>query len=253
MLSTPQKLAILADAAKYDVSCASSGAHEARLARQGRARLHDRHGHLPFLHAGRPLRVAAEDPADQLLHLRLRLLHQPPLLECARGRASASTRSSTSRSPSTGATTSRACSSPPASSSPPTTRWSSWSRSRGALREEHHFRGYIHLKTIPEASAGADRRGRPLCRPAVDQHRAADARRALKALRARRRRRPRSSDRWRRCGSASTRRSRRSERGKRGAALRAGRAEHADDRRRRRRERRDDPRHLAPRSMPATA
>jgi predicted DNA-binding helix-hairpin-helix protein len=34
----------------------------------------------------------------------------------------------------------------------PTTRWSRWSRWRGVLREEHDFRGYIHLKTIPEAS-----------------------------------------------------------------------------------------------------
>ena len=33
----------------------------------------------------------------------------------------------------------------------PTTRWSSWSRSRADLREEHQFRGYIHLKTIPDA------------------------------------------------------------------------------------------------------
>ena len=33
----------------------------------------------------------------------------------------------------------------------PITRWSRSSRSRGALREDHQFRGYIHLKTIPDA------------------------------------------------------------------------------------------------------
>ena len=40
------------------------------------------------------------------------------------------------------------------------------------LRTEHGFRGYIHLKTIPGASAGSDRRGGPLCRPPVDECRA---------------------------------------------------------------------------------
>ena len=63
------------------------------------------------------------------------------------------------------------------------------------LREEHDFRGYIHLKTIPEADACADRGGRPLCRPAVDQHRAAAARRACSSWR-RRRTCARSAARW---------------------------------------------------------
>ena len=44
--------------------------------------------HLPCLCAGRPLHFAAQDPADQLLHLRLRLLHQPRVEQRARGRAS---------------------------------------------------------------------------------------------------------------------------------------------------------------------
>ena len=35
-------------------------------------------GHLPLLHGRRTLRLAAEDHAHQRLHLRLRLLHQPP-------------------------------------------------------------------------------------------------------------------------------------------------------------------------------
>ena len=77
VLTTREKLAILADAAKYDASCASSGRGEARLAEVRRHRLDRGHGHLPLLRAGRPLHLAAEDPADQLLHLRLRLLHQP--------------------------------------------------------------------------------------------------------------------------------------------------------------------------------
>ena len=43
------------------------------------------------------------------------------------------------------------------------------------MREDHRFGGYIHLKLIPGASAGAGRRGRPLRRPGQRQHRAADA------------------------------------------------------------------------------
>ena len=60
-------------------SCASSGAPK-RAAGPGRARI-DQERHLSRLHAGRPLRLAAEDPADQLLPVRLRLLRQPPLLQ----------------------------------------------------------------------------------------------------------------------------------------------------------------------------
>ena len=41
-----------------------------------------------------------------------------------------------------------------------------------ALRTEHGFRGYIHLKTIPGASAGSDRRRGPLRRPPLDECRA---------------------------------------------------------------------------------
>ncbi len=35
------------------------------------------------------------------------------------------------------------------------------------LREVHQFRGYIHLKTIPDADPAPDRRSRPLGRPPV--------------------------------------------------------------------------------------
>ena len=38
---------------------------------------------------------------------------------------------------------------------------------------EHEFRGYIHLKTIPEASAELIEEAGRLCRPAQRQHRAA--------------------------------------------------------------------------------
>jgi hypothetical protein len=63
-----RKLSILADAAKYDASCASSGGtRRDSSAQQGR--------HLPQLRARRPLHLAAEDPAHQLVHIRLRLLH----------------------------------------------------------------------------------------------------------------------------------------------------------------------------------
>ena len=68
-MTREEKLRVLADAAKYDASCASSGARRGRGAR--RPRQQRRHRHLPQLHAGRPLRLAAQDPADQLLHLRL--------------------------------------------------------------------------------------------------------------------------------------------------------------------------------------
>ena len=52
---------------------------QTRFARQWRYRQYRGHGHLPQLHARRPLRFIAEDPADQLLHLRLRLLREPGL------------------------------------------------------------------------------------------------------------------------------------------------------------------------------
>ena len=165
------------------------GHEEAQQPRRQGDRLDRGHGHLPRLCAGRALHLAAQDPADQQLHLRLPLLHQPQELE--RPPRPLHRRGSRRSSPSlsTGAIISRGCSSPRASSARPTTRWSRSSRSRGSLREEHDFRGYIHLKTIPDADpelvhqAGlhADRR--------LDQRRAADRRRPRPA-RAREGRRP---------------------------------------------------------------
>ncbi len=75
------------------------------------------------------------------------------------------------------------------------------------LREDEHFRGYIHLKTIPDAAPELIDEAGPLCRPPVDQRRAAD-RRQRAPLCARRRSRRRSARRWRRCGCATTRRAR---------------------------------------------
>ena len=49
------------------------------------------------------------------------------------------------------------------------------------LREDHHFRGYIHLKTIPDASDELVHQGRPLRRSAQRQHRAAHRRLAAGA------------------------------------------------------------------------
>ena len=75
MLDVAAKLTILADAAKYDASCASQRLRPQSLRR--RHGQHHRHRHLPQLHARRPLRLAAQNSLHQLLRLRLRLLRQP--------------------------------------------------------------------------------------------------------------------------------------------------------------------------------
>ena len=118
-----KKLRVLADAAKYDASCASSGAPK-RAAASATASARPRNG---ICHAYTP-----DGRCVSLLKI---LLTNYCLFDCAyciNRRSSnvaaravhASTRSSRSRSTSTSATTSRACSSPPASSARPTTRWS---------------------------------------------------------------------------------------------------------------------------------
>ena len=146
------KLEILADAAKYDASCASSGAPKRNSRGQGGHRLDHRRRHLPFLYARWPLRVAAENSADQLLHVRLRLLHQPALQQCparplhGRGSRHADAgilQAQLHRRPVPVVRHHRAR---------PTTRWSRWSRWRGSCARCISFRGYIHLKAIPEAS-----------------------------------------------------------------------------------------------------
>jgi hypothetical protein len=150
-LDVRQKLEILADAAKYDASCASSGTVKRDSSRRQGDRFDRRHGHLPRLCARWAMHLAAQDPADQQLHVRLPLLHQSQELERAACALHHAKRWSTSRSHSIGAIISRACSSPRASSGRRTTRWSRSSKWHASLREDHHFRGYIHLKTIPDA------------------------------------------------------------------------------------------------------
>ena len=116
------------------------------------------------------------------------------------------------------------------------------------LREAHGFRGYIHLKTIPEAEPGADRRGRPLRRPRVDQYRAADRARPERA-RAREARRRRSA---RRMGATAAAHRRDAKSASRSAPrfAPAGQSTQmivgADAR-----QRRDHPRHQRQRSMPS--
>ena len=63
------------------------------------------------------------------------------------------------------------------------------------LREEHDFRGYIHLKTIPDAAPELLARAGRYADRLSDQHRAAHARQACRRSRPRRTRR-RSSARW---------------------------------------------------------
>ena len=100
------------------------------------------------------------------------------------------------------------------------------------LREEHDFRGYIHLKTIPDAEPELIAQAGRYADRAVDQHRAAD-RGGPEAPRAREGRRRHPTRDGAACGCASTRRR---TRGDAQAAPRfapAGQID-ADDRRRRR-------------------
>jgi hypothetical protein len=66
-LSLSQKLEILADAAKYDASCASSGAPK-RTARNGGIGSTGK-SHLSRIYAGWTLYLALESLADKFLHL----------------------------------------------------------------------------------------------------------------------------------------------------------------------------------------
>ena len=109
-------------------------------------------GHLPLLCAGRPLHLAAEDSADQLLHLRLHLLRQPLVLERraralhGRGGRRADARllqAQLHRGP------------VPLLRHHPLARLHdgrAGARRARSLRETHKFGGYIHLKVIPNAS-----------------------------------------------------------------------------------------------------
>ena len=170
-----EKLAILSDAAKYDASCASSGASGRNSLRVARHRLDRRHGHLPFLRAGRPLHLAAEDPAHQFLRLRLQLLHKPLVLErpprpLQRRRGGAADHDllppQLHRRP------------VPVVRRHPLSRRDDDGdgRSRTPLARGRELRRLHPSQDDPGVLAGADRTGRPLRRPAVDQRRAADGR-----------------------------------------------------------------------------
>jgi hypothetical protein len=139
---------------------------EGAIRRQGRPRRHQRHGHLPQLHAGRALRVAAEDPADQFLRLRLPVLRQPPHLERAAGPLSVDevvklTQDFYLRNYIDGLFLSSGI-----------IQSSDYTMEQlvevaRQLREVHKFRGYIHLKTIPDADPRLIAAGRQVRRPAV--------------------------------------------------------------------------------------
>ncbi len=222
------KLEILADAAKYDASCASSGRRNAVVEGQGRAGRHQRHGHLPQLYAGRPLRLAAENPADQLLPVRLPVLRQPPHAATCRAPASRSdevvklTVDFYLRNYIDGLFLS--------SGIIQSSRLHDGAAGRGGatLREEHQFRGYIHLKTIPDAEPELiAEAGRYADRLSVNIELPTDA--GIEQPGAGKERAHHQAGDGRDPPQA-----RRKGRGAEGAVLRAGRAEHADDRRRRR-------------------
>ena len=118
------------------------------------------------LRARRPLHLAAQDPAHQLLRLRLPLLRQPRLQQRAARPLHASRRWSTSRSTSTGATTSRACSSPRASSAARLHDGAGGRGGAGAARGARLPR--LHPpEDDPRGRAELLARGRALRRPAV--------------------------------------------------------------------------------------
>ena len=63
-----EKLRILADAAKYDVACTSSGVDREREEKR-RSGKFDSGGDLSQLCSGRPMYLPAEDPSDKSLYL----------------------------------------------------------------------------------------------------------------------------------------------------------------------------------------
>ncbi len=79
-MTLQRKLEILSDAAKYDASCASSGG-EKRNALKG-AWDPPGLGDLSCLCARWALHFSSQNPDDQFLHVRLRLLRQPGFQQC---------------------------------------------------------------------------------------------------------------------------------------------------------------------------
>ena len=202
MLSTLQKLEILADAAKYDASCASSGRGEARL-EAGRARLDHRHG---ICHSYTP-----DGRCVSLLKI---LLTNACVFDCAYciNRRSSNVRRARfsveevvdltlnfyKRNYIEGLFLSSGI-----------IRSSDYTmelivRVARSLREEHGFRGLHPSQEHSGRRPGADRRGRPLRRPALDQCRAADRDRP-EDVRAGKARGLDQAPRWRTCACASRR------------------------------------------------
>ena len=68
-LSLSEKLNLLADAAKYDVACTSSGVN--RAGKQGQSRQFGLLRYLPQLFFRRTLYLSVENSAEQRLYLRL--------------------------------------------------------------------------------------------------------------------------------------------------------------------------------------
>ena len=161
-MSIRLKLAVLADAAKYDASCASSGSRPPE-SRQG-PRQHREDRHLPQLYPRRPLRLAAENPPHELLHLRLSVLCQPRLqrhsprpLHARRSRLA------------------DARVLPPQLHRRPVPQLRHHSKPRlhdgatraaspASLRETHEYNGYIHLKAVPGGISRTSR-SRPAATP----------------------------------------------------------------------------------------
>ena len=244
------KLAILADAAKYDASCASSGSR-----RGGNGRGIGSTDKIGICHSYTP-----DGRCVSLLKI---LLTNYCIYDCQycvnritsdtpRARFTSGGSRLTSRSSSTSGTTSKGCSSAPASSRAPTTRWSSSSRSPAGCARTQHYNGYIHLKAVPGASEELIGAGRAVRRSAEREHRAADAGGSRRS--SRRRRRTREIERT----MSQMRVAHRPGEGRAGgeptsARVRPGRAEHADDRRRDAEHRRDDPRHRVAPLRPAEA
>lgn len=130
-------------------------------------------GHLPRLCAGWPLHQPSEDPDDELLHLRLRLLHQPRLEPGGAG----AFLGRGGRAPDGGVLSPqlyrRAV---PVLGHHPLTR--RYDGRHGADRQEAAARGRLSRLHSPQDHSrrepGADRRGGQICRPVVDQYRDAD-------------------------------------------------------------------------------
>src|SRR3954451_1366155 len=143
-----KKLRILADAAKYDASCAWSGAPKRAAGQNGLGSTSNGICH-------------AYTPDGRCVSLLKILLTNYCLFDCAycvNRRSSNVARARFAVEEIVTLTVEFykrnyiACSSPPESSARPITPWSNLMLVAKKLRRDHGFQGYIHLKSIPEAS-----------------------------------------------------------------------------------------------------